>query len=199
MNDFSSPVNNLIDELSRLPGIGRKSAQRLALYIINSPSESAESLASAILDARNNVRFCTVCGCLSDGDVCPICADKERDHSTVMVVEEDRDKAAYERTGQFKGVYHILQGVISPLQGISPDKLRIKQLLERLQTDEIREIIVATNPTIEGETTAMYLSRLIKPLGVKVTRIANGVPVGGDLEYIDDVTLSRALEGRVNM
>lgn len=199
MNDFSSPVNNLIDELSRLPGIGRKSAQRLALYIINSPSESAESLASAILDARNNVRFCSVCGCLSDGDVCPICADKERDHSTVMVVEEDRDKAAYERTGQFKGVYHILQGVISPLQGISPDKLRIKQLLERLQTDEIREIIIATNPTIEGETTAMYLSRLIKPLGVKVTRIANGVPVGGDLEYIDDVTLSRALEGRVNM
>lgn len=199
MNDFSSPVNNLIDELARLPGIGRKSAQRLALYIINSPSEGAESLASAILDARNNVRFCTVCGCLSDGDVCPICSDKERDHSTVMVVEEDRDKAAYERTGQFKGVYHILQGVISPLQGISPDKLRIKQLLERLQTEEIREIIIATNPTIEGETTAMYLSRLIKPLGVKVTRIANGVPVGGDLEYIDDVTLSRALEGRVNM
>lgn len=199
MNDFSSPVNNLIDELARLPGIGRKSAQRLALYIINSPSEGAESLASAILDARNNVRFCTVCGCLSDGDVCPICSDKERDHSTVMVVEEDRDKAAYERTGQFKGVYHILQGVISPLQGISPDKLRIKQLLERLQTEEIREIIIATNPTIEGETTAMYLSRLIKPLGVKVTRIANGVPVGGDLEYIDDVTLSRALEGRVSM
>lgn len=199
MNDFSSPVNNLIDELARLPGIGRKSAQRLALYIIQSPKENAEQLALAISSARENVRFCSVCGCLSDGEVCPICADQQRDHSTIMVVEEDRDKAAYERTGQFKGVYHILQGVISPLQGVNPDKLKIKELLARLQDDTVKEIILATNPTVEGETTAMYLSRLIKPLGVKVTRIANGVPVGGDLEYVDDVTLSRALEGRVSM
>ncbi len=199
MNDFSRPVNNLIDELARLPGIGRKSAQRLALYIIQSPKENAEHLSLAIKEARENVRFCKVCGCLSDGDLCPICADTQRDHSTIMVVEEDRDKAAYERTGQFKGVYHILQGVISPLQGVNPDKLKIRELMMRLGDESVKEVILATNPTVEGETTAMYLSRLIKPLGVKVSRIANGVPVGGDLEYIDEVTLARALEGRVNM
>lgn len=199
MNDFSRPVNNLIDELARLPGIGRKSAQRLALHIIQSPKENAEQLSLAIKEARENVRFCKVCGCLSDGDLCPICADTQRDHSTIMVVEEDRDKAAYERTGQFKGVYHILQGVISPLQGVNPDKLKIRELMLRLGDESVKEVILATNPTVEGETTAMYLSRLIKPLGVKVSRIANGVPVGGDLEYIDEVTLARALEGRVNM
>lgn len=199
MNDFSRPVNNLIDELARLPGIGRKSAQRLALHIIQSPKENARQLADAITEARENVRFCKVCGCLSDGELCPICGDSQRDHTTIMVVEEDRDKAAYERTGQFKGVYHILQGVISPLQGVNPDKLKIKELLVRLGDESVKEVILATNPTVEGETTAMYLSRLIKPLGVKVSRIANGVPVGGDLEYIDEVTLARALEGRVNM
>lgn len=199
MNDFSRPVNNLIDELARLPGIGRKSAQRLALHIIQSPKENARQLADAITEARENVRFCKVCGCLSDGELCSICGDSQRDHTTIMVVEEDRDKAAYERTGQFKGVYHILQGVISPLQGVNPDKLKIKELLVRLGDESVKEVILATNPTVEGETTAMYLSRLIKPLGVKVSRIANGVPVGGDLEYIDEVTLARALEGRVNM
>ena len=196
MDEFSSPVSNLIGELSRLPGIGRKSAQRLALHIIRMPKEQTRALAAAITDAREKVRYCSCCGGLSDGELCGICQDPARDHSTIMVVEEDRDKAAYERTRQFKGVYHILQGVISPLSGVSPDDLKIRELMDRLKDDTVKEVIVATNPTVEGETTAMYLSRLIKPLGVKVTRIANGVPVGGDLEYVDEVTLARALEGR---
>lgn len=199
MDDFSSPVTNLIDELARLPGIGRKSAQRLALYLIKQPREQAHDLADAIVNAREKVRYCRICGCLSDEEVCPICSDPQRDHSVIMVVESDQDKAAYERTGQFNGVYHILQGVISPMQGVNPQDLRIKELLDRLKDDTVKEVIVATNPTVEGETTAMYLSKLIKPLGVKVSRIANGVPVGGDLEYIDEVTLSRALEGRVEL
>ncbi len=199
MNDFSSPVTNLIDELARLPGIGRKSAQRLALHIIEMPIEETEQLAAAIVDARRKVCYCKVCSCLSDGDICPICQDPTRDHATIMVVEGDREKAAYERTGRFKGVYHVLQGALSPMAGISADKLKIKELLARLQDDSVKEIILATNPNVEGEATAMYLSRLIKPLGVTVTRIANGVPVGGDLEYTDEVTLSRALEGRIKM
>ncbi len=197
MDEFSSPVTNLIDELSRLPGIGRKSAQRLAFHVIRMPKEETRRLAESIIDAREKVRYCSVCGCLSDQDVCPICQDEGRDHSTIMVVEGDRDKAAYERTGEFKGVYHILQGVISPLSGVNPQDLKIRELLDRLKDDTVKEIIIATNPTVEGETTAMYLSRLIKPLGIKVTRIANGVPVGGDLEYIDEVTLARALQGRI--
>ena len=196
MEEYSSPVTNLIDELSRLPGIGRKSAQRLAFHIIKMPKEETVQLANSILDAREKVRYCSVCCCLSDGDVCPICQDEARDHSTIMVVEGDRDKAAYERTGEYKGLYHILQGVISPLSGISPKVLKIRELVDRLKDDTVKEVIIATNPTVEGETTAMYLSRLIKPLGIKVTRIANGVPVGGDLEYIDEVTLLRALQGR---
>ncbi len=196
MEEYSSPGTNLIDELSRLPGIGRKSAQRLAFHIIKMPKEETVQLANSILDAREKVRYCSVCCCLSDEDVCPICQDEARDHSTIMVVEGDRDKAAYERTGEYKGLYHILQGVISPLSGISPKDLKIRELLDRLKDDTVKEIIIATNPTVEGETTAMYLSRLIKPLGIKVTRIANGVPVGGDLEYIDEVTLLRALQGR---
>lgn len=196
MDEFSSPVTNLIGELSRLPGIGRKSAQRLALHIIRMPKEQTQSLADAIVDAREKVQYCRICAGLSDGEVCGICGDPARDHTTIMVVEEDRDKAAYERTRQYKGVYHILQGVISPLAGVGPDDLRMKELMTRLGDEKIKEVIVATNPTVEGETTAMYLSRLIKPLGIKVTRIANGVPVGGDLEYVDEVTLSRALEGR---
>ena len=196
MEEYSSPVTNLIDELSRLPGIGRKSAQRLAFHIIKMPKEETVQLANSILDAREKVRYCSVCCCLSDGDVCPICQDEARDHSTIMVVEGDRDKAAYERTGEYKGLYHILQGVISPLSGISPKDLKIRELVDRLKDDTVKEVIIATNPTVEGETTAMYLSRLIKPLGIKVTRIANGVPVGGDLEYIDEVTLLRALQGR---
>jgi len=196
MEEFSTPVGNLIGELSRLPGIGRKSAQRLALHIIRMPKEETDKLSQAIVDARANVKYCKVCCSLSDGDECAICADPRRDHSTIMVVEEDRDKAAYERTRQFNGVYHVLQGVISPLSGVSPNELRIKELLDRLKDDTVKEVIVATNPTVEGETTAMYLSKLIKPLGIKVSRIANGVPVGGDLEYVDEVTLTRALEGR---
>lgn len=199
MAEFSSPVTNLIDELSRLPGIGRKSAQRLAFHVIRMPEEETERLAQSIVDARRKVRYCSVCGSLSDGETCSVCQDPLRDRSMIMVVEEDKDKAAYERTGQFKGVYHILHGVISPLQGIGPQDLKIRELMERLKDETVKEVIVATNPTVEGETTAMYLSRLIKPLGVGVTRIANGVPVGGDLEYIDEVTLSRALEGRVKM
>ena len=196
MDEFSSPVTNLIGELSRLPGIGRKSAQRLALHIIRMPKEQTRALAEAIVDAREKVQYCRVCAGLSDGEVCGICSEPARDHSTIMVVEEDRDKAAYERTKQYKGVYHILQGVISPLSGIGPDDLKMKELMVRLGDDKVKEVIIATNPTVEGETTAMYLSRLIKPLGIKVTRIANGVPVGGDLEYVDEVTLARALEGR---
>ena len=196
MDEFSSPVTNLIGELSRLPGIGRKSAQRLALHMIRMPKEQTRALAEAIVDAREKVQYCRVCAGLSDGEVCGICSDPARDHSTIMVVEEDRDKAAYERTKQYKGVYHILQGVISPLSGIGPDDLKMKELMVRLGDDKVKEVIIATNPTVEGETTAMYLSRLIKPLGIKVTRIATGVPVGGDLEYVDEVTLARALEGR---
>lgn len=197
MDYFGSPVSNLIEELSRLPGIGRKSAQRLAFHIIRMPKEETQALAQAIVSARTEVRYCKECGCLTDEELCPICADAARDHSVIMVVEDARDMAAYERTRQYKGVYHILQGVISPLSGVNPQDLKIKELLDRLKDDTVKEIIIATNPTVEGETTAMYLSRLIKPLGLKVTRIANGVPVGGDLEYIDEVTLARALEGRV--
>ena len=197
MDYFGSPVTRLIEELSRLPGIGRKSAQRLAFHVIRMPKEEAQALADAILSARTEVRYCKECGSLADDELCPICADVSRDHSVIMVVEDARDMAAYERTRQYKGVYHILQGVISPLSGVNPQDLKIKELLERLKDDAVKEIIIATNPTVEGETTAMYLSRLIKPLGLKVTRIANGVPVGGDLEYIDEVTLARALEGRV--
>lgn len=197
MDYFGSPVTRLIEELSRLPGVGRKSAQRLAFHVIRMPKEEAQALADAILSARTEVRYCKECGSLADDELCPICADASRDHSVIMVVEDARDMAAYERTRQYKGVYHILQGVISPLSGVNPQDLKIKELLERLKDDAVKEIIIATNPTVEGETTAMYLSRLIKPLGLKVTRIANGVPVGGDLEYIDEVTLARALEGRV--
>ncbi|MBQ7050874.1 MAG: recombination protein RecR [Firmicutes bacterium] len=197
MDYFGSPVARLIEEFSRLPGIGRKSAQRLAFHVIRMPKEEAQALADAIISARTEVRYCKECGSLADDELCPICADSSRDHSTIMVVEDARDMAAYERTRQYKGVYHILSGVISPLSGVNPQDLKIKELLDRLKDDTVKEIVIATNPTVEGETTAMYLSRLIKPLGFKVTRIANGVPVGGDLEYIDEVTLARALEGRV--
>lgn len=197
MDYFGSPVARLIEEFSRLPGIGRKSAQRLAFHVIRMPKEEAQALADAIISARTEVRYCKECGSLADDELCPICADSSRDHSTIMVVEDARDMVAYERTRQYKGVYHILSGVISPLSGVNPQDLKIKELLDRLKDDTVKEIVIATNPTVEGETTAMYLSRLIKPLGFKVTRIANGVPVGGDLEYIDEVTLARALEGRV--
>lgn len=195
MDYYSNQINRLVEELASLPGIGSKSAQRLAFHILNMPKENVEKLSLAITEARNNVRYCTECFTLTDDERCPICGNDERDHRTIMVVENSRDLAAYEKTGQYKGVYHVLQGAISPMLGIGPGDIRLKELLQRLQ-QEVNEVIIATNSSLEGETTAMYISKLVKPTGIKVTRIASGVPVGGDLEYIDEVTLLRALEGR---
>ena len=178
-----------------LPGIGSKSAQRLAFHILNMPKENAEKLSNAIIEARNHVQYCKECYTLTDNELCPICSNDRRDHRTIMVVENSRDLAAYEKTGKYEGVYHVLHGAISPMLGIGPADIRLKELLMRLQK-EADEVIIATNSSLEGETTAMYISKLIKPTGIKVTRIASGVPVGGDLEYIDEVTLLRALEGR---
>ena len=200
MNYYGNPITKLIEEFSGLPGIGRKSAQRLAFYIINMPKEKSLALASAIVEARENVKYCSVCCNLTDNDHCPICSNLKRDNKTIMIVEDPRDMAAYERTKQYHGLYHILHGAISPMLGVSPKELKIKELLDRLQKDEkVEEVILATNPNVEGEATAMYISRLLKPLEIKVTRIANGVPVGSDLEYVDEITLSRALEGRREM
>ena len=195
MNYYGDPVARLIEEFSKLPGVGAKSAQRMAFHIINMPEERARMLAEAITDAKEKVRYCSVCCNITDGEVCHICASHTRDKSVIMVVEDPRDMAAYEKTRGFDGVYHVLNGAISPLTGVGPDDIKIKELLVRLDAD-VKEIILATNPNVEGEATAMYIARLVKPMGIKVTRIANGVPVGGDLEYIDEVTLSRALEGR---
>ena len=197
MDYYGNPVTTLIEELARLPGIGRKTAQRLAFHIIGMPEDEVNALSVALVQARREVRYCRQCCTLTDSEICPICSDPSRDRGSIMVVEDSRDMAAYEKTKQYNGLYHILHGVISPLGGVGPGDLKIKELLERLRSDEVHEIILATTPTVEGETTAMYLSKLIKPLGIKVTRIANGVPVGGDLEYTDEVTLARALEGRV--
>ena len=198
MDYYSRQITKLIEELSKLPGVGAKSAQRLAFHIINLPKEQVEQLAKAITDAKNHVRYCKECFTLTDQELCPICSSKTRDHSTIMVVENPRDLAAYEKTGKFDGVYHVLHGAISPMLGIGPNDIRLKELMQRLQA-EIREVIIATNSSLEGETTAMYISKLVKPTGIKVTRIASGVPVGGDLEYIDEITLLRALEGRVEL
>jgi recombination protein RecR len=199
MDLYSGHINRLIDELSSLPGIGGKSAQRLAFYIINLPKDRVKRLADSITDARENVHYCNVCCTLTDEDVCPICSNERRDHRTIMVVENARDLAAYEKTGKYEGVYHVLHGAISPMMGIGPGDIRLTELMQRLQTQEADEVIIATNSSLEGETTAMYISKLIKPTGIKVTRIASGVPVGGDLEYIDEVTLLRALEGRTEL
>ena len=199
MDYYSSQISKLIEELSRLPGIGAKSAGRLAFHIINMPKEQVEQLAATLVDARNNVRYCKQCCTLTDKELCPICASEERDHKTIMVVENSRDLAAYEKTGKFDGVYHVLHGAISPMLGIGPDDIKLKELMQRLAKEEVKEVIIATNSSLEGETTAMYISKLIKPTGIKVSRIASGVPVGGDLEYIDEVTLLRALEGRVEL
>lgn len=196
MDYYGGPITKLIEELSRLPGIGGKSAQRLAFYIIRLPVEKAETLANAILHAKRNVRYCSVCCNLTDADPCAICANTKRNANIIMVVEDPRDMAAYERTKEYHGLYHVLHGAISPMHGVGPNDLRIAALLKRLQAQPVEEIIIATNPNVEGEATAMYLGRLLKPLGLTVTRIAHGVPVGGDLEYVDEVTLSRALEGR---
>lgn len=198
MDLYSGHINKLIDELAGLPGIGAKSAQRLAFYLINMPQDKVNRLARTIVEAKENVRYCKECFTLTDREVCPVCANQKRDHSTIMVVENTRDLAAYEKTGKYEGVYHVLHGAISPMLGIGPGDIRLKELIERLQ-GEVAEVIIATNSSLEGETTAMYISKLIKPTGIKVTRIASGVPVGGDLEYIDEVTLLRALEGRVEL
>ncbi|MBR2264601.1 MAG: recombination protein RecR [Firmicutes bacterium] len=199
MDLYSGRINQLIEALSRLPGIGTKTAQRLAFHIINMPVDQARSLAETIVTARETICYCNKCWNLSDSEICPICANEKRDHRTVMVVETVRDLAAYEKTQKYNGVYHVLHGAISPMLGIGPGDIRLKELMVRLQTEDIREVIIATNSTLEGETTAMYISKLIKPSGIKVTRIASGVPVGGDLEYIDEVTLLRALEGRTEL
>lgn len=195
MNLYSNQISMLIGELSKLPGIGAKSAGRLAFHIINMPEDQVAALAGAITSAKANVRYCKHCCNLTDQEVCPICSDESRDHKTIMVVEGPRDLAAYEKTGKYQGVYHVLHGAISPMLGIGPNDIRLKELMLRLQQD-VDEVIIATNSSLEGETTAMYISKLIKPTGIKVTRIASGVPVGGDLEYIDEMTLLRALDGR---
>lgn len=198
MDYYSSQISNLIEELGRLPGIGSKTAQRLAFHILNMPEEQVEKLASAMVSAKQNIHYCKICCTLTDGDTCPICASAKRNHKVIMVVENTRDLAAYEKTGKYEGVYHVLHGAISPMLGIGPADIRLKELLQRLQSD-VEEVIIATNSSLEGEATAMYISKLVKPAGIKVTRIASGVPVGGDLEYIDEVTLLRALDGRVEL
>ena len=198
MDYYSNQITKLIEELSKLPGVGAKSAQRLAVHIINMPKEQVERLAGSMTSARNNIQYCKECFTLTDQEQCPICSNQNRDHSIIMVVENPRDLAAYEKTGKYNGVYHVLHGAISPMLGIGPNDIKLKELMQRLQAD-VKEVIIATNSSLEGETTAMYISKLIKPTGIKVSRIASGVPVGGDLEYIDEVTLLRALEGRVEL
>ena len=198
MDYYSNQISRLIEELSCLPGIGSKSAARLAFHLIHMPLEDVDRLASTIVEAKRNVRYCKECCTLTDQEVCPICSSSKRDHKTIMVVENTRDLAAYEKTGKYGGVYHVLHGAISPMLGIGPEDIRLKELIGRLGGD-VNEVIIATNSSLEGETTAMYISKLIKPAGIKVSRIASGVPVGGDLEYIDEVTLLRALEGRTEL
>ncbi len=198
MDLYSGHINKLIEELAALPGIGSKSAQRLAFHLINMPKDKVQRLASSMVEAKENVRYCRECYTLTDRDICPVCANKNRNHGVIMVVENTRDLAAYEKTGRYEGVYHVLHGAISPMLGIGPGDIKLKELMERLQ-GEAEEVIIATNSSLEGETTAMYISKMIKPTGIKVTRIASGVPVGGDLEYIDEVTLLRALEGRIEL
>ena len=196
MKDFAEPLARLIDELKHLPGIGQKSAQRIAFHLERTPREGAERLAAAILNLKDKIRLCSVCNNLTEKDPCEFCSDPTRDPSVVCVVETPYIAVAIERTREFHGQYHILHGALSPLQGIGPDDLKLKSLLERLRNGNIREIIVATNPNVEGEATASYISQLIKPLGVKVTRIAMGIPVGSELEFADEVTMLKAIEGR---
>ena len=198
MELYSGYINKLIEELAALPGIGNKSAQRLAFHLINMPQDKVIRLANTMLEALANVRYCKECYTLTDREICPVCANRNRNHKLIMVVENTRDLAAYEKTGRYEGVYHVLHGAISPMLGIGPGDIKLKELIERLHGD-VEEVIIATNSSLEGETTAMYISKMIKPTGIKVTRIASGVPVGGDLEYIDEVTLLRALEGRVEL
>lgn len=196
MSVYAGPVQDLIDELGRLPGVGPKSAQRIAFHLLKLPAEDALRLASAIAVVKERVSFCATCFNIAEGDRCGICADERRDAHVVCVVEEPRDIVAVEKTGEYRGRYHVLQGAISPIEGIGPEQLRVAELLTRIEPEGIEEVILCTNPNIEGEATAMYLGRLLKPLGIRVTRIASGLPVGGDLEYADELTLGRALEGR---
>jgi len=199
VNYYGDYIGRLIEELSRLPGIGGKSAQRLAFHIVGLPLDKCENLADAIMEAKRNIKYCSVCCTITDEDPCAICSGVKREPGMIMVVEDPRDMAAYERTHEYRGMYHILHGAISPMNGVGPDDLKIRELIGRLGDGELEEVILATNPNVEGEATAMYISRLIKPMGLKVTRIAHGVPVGGELEYVDQVTLSRALTGRREM
>ena len=198
MDYYSGYITKLIEELSALPGVGPKTAGRLAFHILDMPSEQVHDLASAIVEAKNNVKYCKICCTLTDQEVCPICSSNQRDHKTIMVVETTKDMAAYEKIGEYKGVYHVLHGAINPMAGIGQNDIKLKELFQRLK-DDVDEVIIATNSSVEGEATAMYISKVVKPLGLKVTRIASGVPVGGDLECIDNVTLLRALEGRVTV
>ena len=199
MNYYSTQITNLIDELCRLPGIGSKSAQRLAFHIINMPTEHVRHLADVMVTAREKIRYCKVCCTLTDTEVCPICSSPNRDHSTIMVVEHTKDLAAYEKTGQYDGVYHVLQGSLVPSLGKGPDDIRFKELETRVAEGNIKEVILATNSSLDGEATAMYITKKLKPYDLKISRIASGVPIGGELEYIDEVTLSRALDGRIEL
>jgi recombination protein RecR len=196
MSYYAPPIARLIEELAHLPGVGRKTAQRLAMHIVTGREDLAVSLSEAIIEARNKIRFCSSCFNLTEADPCPICSDPRRDQQTICVVEAPKDVIAMERTKEYHGLYHVLHGAISPMDGIGPDDIRLRELIVRLQGAEVEEIILATNPTIEGEATSMYISRLVKPTGIKVTRLAHGIPVGGDLEFADEVTLTKALEGR---
>lgn len=198
MDLYSGHMNKLIEELAGLPGIGSKSAQRLAFHLMNMPADKVRHLTDTVWEARQNVCYCKECFTMTDREICPVCANPNRDHGTFMVVETTRDLAAYEKTGKYEGVYHVLHGAISPMLGIGPNEIKLKELIARLE-GPVKEVIIATNSSLEGETTAMYISKLVKPTGIKVTRIASGVPVGGDLEYIDEITLLRALDGRVEL
>ena len=191
-----APLEELVDQFARLPGIGKKTAQRLSFFVLGLPEGEAEKFADAIVEAHKKIHSCKICQNLTDGEICSVCASGTRDRETICVVEDPRDVMAFERTGDYNGLYHVLHGVISPMDGVGPDGIRIKELLARLNNDEVKEVIMATNPTAEGEATAMYISKLLKPLGIKISRLAYGIPVGGDLQYADEVTLSRALKGR---
>ena len=199
MDSTAAPLQKLIEQFARLPGVGRKTAQRFAFYVLDLPEDKAKEFSTAILEAKSKIKKCSICGNFTEGELCPICSAKGRDQSLICVVEDPRDVLAFERTREYNGVYHVLHGVLSPLDGIGPDNLRVKELLRRLQGDTVREVIIATNSDVEGEATAAYLAQLLKPVGIVISRIAHGLPVGGDLEYADELTLSRALENRHRM
>ena len=199
MDYYVSPLQNLIDEFRKLPGIGNKTAQRLAYHVLNLPEEKAAKFANAIMDAKKKITYCKICQNFSDRDECSVCSNPARDKGVICVVENPRDVIQMEKTNEFKGTYHVLHGAISPMDNVGPDDIKIKELMSRIAGGEVREVIMATNPNLEGETTAMYISKLIKPFGVKVTRIAHGVPVGGELEFADEITLAKALQWRIEL